>query len=89
MACPVCANTLNLLDAEIFWCPRCGTLKMPHAWDTPRLVEHVVGFLAIFGQFLKDIELEEPYCTPQHRQQIGLLKTATADLLEATKYAGG
>jgi Zn-finger nucleic acid-binding protein len=31
MACPVCSHTMQSLGLEaerVFWCPRCGTLKM-------------------------------------------------------------
>lgn len=34
MACPVCDHTMQNLGVEgrrVFWCPRCGTLKMEHS----------------------------------------------------------
>lgn len=44
MSCPTCSYTMQGLDGEgdLYWCPRCGTLKYTNDRDaisTPKLVE--------------------------------------------------
>jgi hypothetical protein len=57
--CPNCDHTMQSLwtnpeDKSMFWCPRCGTLKVqwPHAWgrphheeiEAPKLLQYVRSF---------------------------------------------
>lgn len=37
MACPTCDHTMQSVAPEVFWCPRCGTLKAPEV-SIPTLV---------------------------------------------------
>ena len=44
MACPTCSHTMSMVVSEVFWCPRCGTLKhVGGSWrkgfDVPKLVD--------------------------------------------------
>ena len=51
MACPTCDHTMQLVNSDvprIFWCPRCGTLKMDGSVPEncpPKFMERVVGSL--------------------------------------------
>ncbi len=98
MACSTCSHTMQSIADGTFWCPRCGTFSQGEQVP-PRLVEHVAGFLHLFGPFLREIEENASYaqigCGVQSPippddirwRRIGLLRVAVADLLEATKYA--
>ena len=40
MACPTCDHTMQLIaesDEDVFWCPRCGTIK-DYGTEVPKLV---------------------------------------------------
>jgi hypothetical protein len=42
MACPTCDHTMQSIGNQLFWCPRCGTLKDRHA-ETASGVPTLVG----------------------------------------------
>jgi tRNA(Ile2) C34 agmatinyltransferase TiaS len=44
MACPTCSHTMHGLGHDIFWCPRCGTLRTGPDATTPYLVERARRF---------------------------------------------
>lgn len=39
MACPTCDHTMNTLGPDVFWCPRCGTVRDEGIQIVPKLVE--------------------------------------------------
>ena len=41
MACLTCAHTMQGLGHNVFWCPRCGTVKQDDSVYVPALVERV------------------------------------------------
>lgn len=45
MPCPTCDHTMQLITRGVFWCPRCGTLKVNGQEDAaPMLVERCRQF---------------------------------------------
>lgn len=38
MSCPTCDHTMQNLVPQVFWCPRCGTVKMGDNECFPSLV---------------------------------------------------
>ncbi len=41
MSCPNCDHTMHRLTDDLFWCPRCGSLKDDCDYETPFLVRHI------------------------------------------------
>ncbi len=84
MACPTCSHTMQAVVAErgIFWCPRCGTLKMESARygiEPPKLVECLRSFArsissGVEGRWLRMLMHEsgvsESILTPEQRPEV-------------------
>lgn len=51
MACPTCDHTMQSVAAGVFWCPRCGTLRLALE-DTavPKLVERTREYAVRLGE---------------------------------------
>lgn len=41
MACPTCSETMQGLGYNIFWCPRCGSIRFNGSSAVPALVHRV------------------------------------------------
>lgn len=39
MACPICDHTMQNVGIKVFWCPRCGTVKMFEDVYVPRTTQ--------------------------------------------------
>lgn len=47
MACQTCDHTMQGIS-RVFWCPRCGTIKMPGSapeFEAPSIVDRVHAFM--------------------------------------------
>ena len=44
MACPTCDHTMHEMGSRVFWCSRCGTLKILERIVEPMLVERCRKF---------------------------------------------
>lgn len=60
MACPTCDHTMHPISLDVFWCPRCGTIRMREREKTvddgvrtlnrdevPMLVKRITEFAGI------------------------------------------
>ncbi len=58
--CPTCEHTMQSVADDVFWCPRCGTLKMNRAPGSyePWWVERAIRYIASLDQVTKSA-LEE------------------------------
>jgi len=50
MSCPTCDHTMQRIENETFWCPRCGTLRLGPMIEMPMLVERVRMFAGTLGR---------------------------------------
>ena len=47
MACPACDHSMQNIAENMFWCPRCGTIKLPGGQsDQPMLVGRAKSLLS-------------------------------------------
>jgi hypothetical protein len=74
MACPTCDHTIGRIAGEVFWCPRCGTLKVGNtATLTPQLVWRCREFASTLGPSWKNLwhrlGIEEAVNTPNERKE--------------------
>lgn len=46
MACPACDHTMQRLAPEVYWCPRCGTIKTASDIEQTKLVKRCRDFEA-------------------------------------------
>lgn len=58
MACPTCDHTMQKCTDNVYWCPRCGTLKSTLGYtvhEQPALVERCREFGATLGPSWKSL----------------------------------
>ena len=48
MSCVNCDQTMQRLSDDVWWCPRCGTLKDRTEFTKPKIVERVTEFRNFF-----------------------------------------
>jgi len=61
MSCQTCTHTMQEVAPELFWCPRCGTLKFQYAkggdeWSEPKLVHRAFSLCESSLEILTDYE---------------------------------
>lgn len=73
MCCPTCSHTMQSVASFVFWCPRCGTLKMFGEFERPRLVDRCLQFesntLVDYTLEWNAIGIKEAIHTEEKREQ--------------------
>lgn len=81
MACPTCGHTMGSLpgtddDLPIFWCSRCGTLKIgATATDVPKLVERCREFEEWMSSQGKDLRRFYPEGIKEELHRLGIAES--------------
>lgn len=69
MACLVCDHTMQSVVRGVWWCPRCGSLKIDDQHSVPTLVSTVRYLLpTINNSYTKKI-LDEKVNLPENRKK--------------------
>ena len=57
MACPICDHTMQSMCLDVFWCPRCGTVRDAGRDSSaiPMLVQRVVDFGSLLNDESDDV----------------------------------
>lgn len=73
MACPTCDHTMHDICHQVYWCPRCGTVKGPVGSPAvPKLVERCREF----QNEVNEHELKAVWVRFQHRwRRLGIAES--------------
>ena len=55
MACSQCDHTMQAIADFVFWCPRCGTLKIREQVEPTLLVQRVIEFAGLLTDEHEDL----------------------------------